>query len=184
MIDRRFPLIVCVGLRLRCVEVEVGHRNDNSVYSVSNDGELIINQVYTKLIQKSILQSLAFLNWTINHILNKHISSILQELMTFYKIEKRRPARGISSIIYSWTLFNWNVLSSYWLTIYSKPRLQRKWIFQTLLLVQDMKEYVYIPCDSCGKRIQMMMFAVSSYLILQLGKRKNISEQDRRSSII
>ena len=101
MIDRRFPLIVCVGLRLRCVEVEVGRRNDNSVYSVSNDGELIINQVYTKLIQKSILQSLAFLNWTINHILNKHISSILQELITFYKIEKRRPARGISSIIYS-----------------------------------------------------------------------------------
>ena len=42
--------------------MEVGRSSDNSVYSVSNDGELIINQVYTKLIQKSILQSLAFLN--------------------------------------------------------------------------------------------------------------------------
>ena len=62
MIVRQFLIIDPGGLRLVSVVVGPGSSNDNSVYSGGNDGELIINQLYTKLIQKSILQSVAFLN--------------------------------------------------------------------------------------------------------------------------
>ena len=117
VIVRQFLIIDPGGLRLVSVVVGPGSSNDNSVYSGGNDGELIINQLYTKLIQKSILQSVAFLNWTINHILNKHISGIFKELITFCKIEKSE-ARGDFQYYLQLNIIQLDVLSIYWLTIY------------------------------------------------------------------